>query len=159
MAVLTWLHLSKEPPCHFFFSSAWARDVYCFCYCQLRVWSVQTGVRYWYPSDHKRSRKFRACMCPTKKNKTLDLSSDLYLSTVWLQPMCLAFLEMYCTVCHSSRCGLTSSTVKTTGSRPAERQGWKTLQKWVHSIHPTPLRAPSTSSRLQANELLQVSRI
>lgn len=76
----------------------------------------------------------------------LDLSSDLDLSTAWVQPICLAFLKMYCTVCHSSRCGLTSPTVKATGSRPglpAERQGWKLCRDGCRVSTPHPQGLPA----------------
>lgn len=132
-------HTMKQPSLHFF-KLLYLSGVIC----------LRRGVKYRSRSEHKKELKCNVCKGPKRK---LTLSSDLDLSTVWLQPMCLALLKTYCTVCHSSRCGLTSPTVKTTGSRPglpaAERQGWKLLQKWVYSIHPTnprglPARAPGS---------------
>lgn len=73
------------------------------------------------------SRRDKRQLLHKRKNKP-DPSSDLDRSTVWLQPMCLALLALHCTVCHSSWCSLTSSTVKTSGKEPRmpeKRQAWK----------------------------------
>lgn len=119
-----------KSPLNLFTSACWVWSFYD-CIFTLQECDL---FRYWTQKEPK-------ILCLHVPKRKLDLSSDLDLSTVWVQPICLAFLKMYCTVCHSSRCGLTSPTVKTTGGRPglpAERQGWKLCRNGctVSTPHP-----------------------
>lgn len=136
----------------------WLVLFFFFFFCE----SLQDLFRLVSDTDHNLNtkaalKKYYVCMC---LKRILDLRSWTW-ARVRVKPICLAFLKMHCTVCHSLRCGLTSPTVKTTGSwpgLPVERRV-ETLQKWVYSIHPTPPGAPCTRTRLRANQVLQVLHV
>lgn len=123
--------------------------------------SVQESDLFRLVSDTDRNLntkelKYNACMW--LRENWISAVICIWAQCECSQPICLAFLKMYCTVSHSSHCGLTSPTED--NRQPARVTSRKTrvetLQKWVYSIHPTPLGAPCTSSRLKANQVLQV---